>query len=347
MDISGIGAADDPDDDSRMFEAITAELDIDAAAIARDVAAEQATETPPAVSEPTSDRSTAPAAPPEPEPAPAPQSTRQPATAPIPPVAAVGGPMIGPPPRLPRLPSAPDYWGRHGLVAVYWIAILTGAIGQVIFFGELFDLGMWGYVAAAIIATTAETVMVSSGDTALHLRAEGRRKAQWLPFLLIAFLAAIAASGMNLSHWWAKNPSMAIIFGGIAFLGFVLHVVHGTGAGTQYLAEKRRYDAVVAEFEAEQRAAAEQARRERERQRRQVEQAARKPIAPTRRVVPGPAKKPASKQVDLTTLIPQALEAERKAGGRDKFGYRTLRREFGLTDPQARRLRQLMDEHSR
>jgi hypothetical protein len=210
-------------------------------------------------------------------------------------------------------PDAPDYWGRHGLVAVYWIAILTGAIGQVIFFGSLFKLGIWGYFAAAIIATTAETVMVSSGDTALHLRAEGRRKAQWMPFILIAFVAATAASGMNLSHWMKVNPSMAVIFGGIAFLGFLLHVVHGVGEGTQYLAEKKKYDQAVAEQEAEQRAEIEQARlehREQQRQHRLAEQAAAKQAATQVATVEAPAAaspakkanpKPSAKKLDAET----------------------------------------------
>lgn len=148
---------------------------------------------------------------------------------------------------MPKEPTAPNYWGSRGLVVVYWIAILTGAIGQVIFFGELFNMGWPGYVAAAVIATTAETIMVSAGDTALAKRSQGRRKTQWIPFLLIAFTAAAAASGMNLTHWWEKNISMAIIFGGIAFLGFLLHVIHGFGDGTQFLEDQAAYDKAVEE----------------------------------------------------------------------------------------------------
>ncbi|GAA1983278.1 hypothetical protein [Amycolatopsis minnesotensis] len=176
---------------------------------------------------------------------PVPERRDEPAPAPVPtPPVAVAVPARAE-------PVAPNYWGRRGLIGVYWIAILTGAIGQVIFFGELFNLGLPGYFAAGIIATTAETIMVAAGDTAMDLRAKGRPVRQWVWFMAIAVTAALAASGMNLTHWWAKNPSMAVLFGGIAFLGFLLHVLHGLGEGTQYLAEKRAFDKQVTTARAE------------------------------------------------------------------------------------------------
>ncbi|WP_027936312.1 hypothetical protein [Amycolatopsis sp. ATCC 39116] len=248
------------------------------------------------------------------------------AAVPVPVQIAPPAPLPQPRPRLPQAPTAPEYWGQRGLVAVYWIAILTGAIGQVIFFGDLFHLGWAGYLAATIIATTAETVMVSSGDTALDLRAKGRRKPQWVPFLLIAFAAAAAASGMNLTHWWAKNPSMAIIFGGIAFLGFLLHVVHGFGEGTEYLAEKKKYDKAIAELEAKQQAEIERARqqqarieKEQELQRRKPEQPATPPPPTPRassRTTPGPAKsrpaakKPSGNKITREEVLAWALQQD-------------------------------------
>jgi hypothetical protein len=151
---------------------------------------------------------------------------------------------------LPRQPQMPDYWGRHGLAFVYWIAIATGAVGQIAFFGAAFRLGIAGYVAAAVVATTAETIMVAAGDNALHWRALGRRRTQWVPFLAVAAISATAASYMNVSHWWADSTSMAVLFGGISFLGWVLHVLHGYGDGTQYLDDKARREAAEAELAA-------------------------------------------------------------------------------------------------
>lgn len=151
---------------------------------------------------------------------------------------------------LPRKPQMPDYWGRHGLVVVYWVAILTGAVGQIAYFGASFGLGVAGYVAAAVIATTAETLMVSAGDNALHWRAIGRRSTQWVPFLVVAAISAAAASYMNVSHWWRDSTSMAVLFGGISLLGWVLHVLHGYGDGTQYLEDQARREAAEAELAA-------------------------------------------------------------------------------------------------
>ena len=309
MDAFHVGAAGDQPDD-QMFEAITAHLtDLDTSPI--DPPAEQ-TEADEPAEPPAAPETPAPAPttdydrqrPPAPAPEPAPQLAPSPA--------AQSAPTATAAPRRPRpqAPPAPDYWGRHGLVAVYWIAILTGAIGQVIFFGSLFDLGIGGYIAAAIIATTAETVMVSAGDTALHLRSRGRRRPQWVPFLLISVIAATAASGMNLGHWWGENISMAVLFGGIAFLGYLLHVVHGFGEGTEYLAEKAKYDAAVAELKAAERAEIEQANREQQRQRRAAELA-----AATTKPTPAPAK----------TSKPD----KPKSRGKRKFDREVAHRELG------------------
>lgn len=319
--------AADPDD-NRMFEAITAHLsdltDLDTGVTDTDVDAAVTEQTPGA--EPAAP-ATEPAASETPPSFPVPIAEQErTATPAAPPPAPVCGaaPMLQAPQAAPDasaiqrpaldVPVAPNYWGRHGLVAVYWIAILTGAIGQVIFFGGLFNLGLGGYFAAAIIATTAETVMVSSGDTAMDKRAKGRRKAQWLPFLLIAFVAAFAASGMNLTHWWDQNPSMAVIFSGIAFLGFLLHIVHGFGEGTEYLAEQHRHEEALAEHRAEQQAAAEQARRDQERQLRQVEQAAR----PTTPSPAGPARTSSKATSRPRTAAPK--KPATSSTGSDKVG---------------------------
>src|SRR5699024_8160324 len=124
--------------------------------------------------------------------------------------------------------------------------ILTGAIGQVVFFGSLFGLGVWGFVAAGVIATTAETVMVSAGDAALKHRVEDSDNTRrWLPFLLVSFAAAAAASGMNLSHFWHINISLAVLFGGVSLLGYLLHILDGFVKGSGYLDRKQAYDEAV------------------------------------------------------------------------------------------------------
>lgn len=147
--------------------------------------------------------------------------------------------------RQPKPPTAPTFWGSNALEAVYWIAILTGAIGQVIFFGRLFDLGWPGYVAAAIIATTAETIMISSGDTALKFFTNGVPGRRWWIFLAVSIVAALTAAALNVTHWWGENRSMAVLFGGIALLGYVLHVTDGFVRAIGYREAKAAYEAEV------------------------------------------------------------------------------------------------------
>lgn len=168
-------------------------------------------------------------------------------------------------PPLPELPTEPtfnvdkEYWGHKALVGVYWIAIATGAIGQAIFFGELFNAGIVGYVGAVIGATTAETVMVTACDTALKHRVHGARKRRWLPFLIASFAAAFAASAMNLSHFAPVSVSLGVLLGGVSLLGFLLHVMDGFVKGSDHLDRKREYDEAVKQRQAEQRQRAEAA----------------------------------------------------------------------------------------
>lgn len=142
-------------------------------------------------------------------------------------------------------PSAPTFWGSRALEAVYWIAILTGAIGQVIFFGGLFDLGWPGYAAAAIIATTAETIMISAGDTALKFFTNGVPGKRWWIFLAVSIVAALTAAALNVTHWWGENKSMAVLFGGIAMLGYILHITDGFVRALSYREAKAAYEAEV------------------------------------------------------------------------------------------------------
>ena len=142
-------------------------------------------------------------------------------------------------------PTAPTFWGSRALEAVYWIAILTGAIGQVIFFGGLFDLGWAGYAAAAIIATTAETIMISAGDTALKFFTNGVPGRRWWIFLAVSIVAALTAAALNVTHWWGENKSMAVLFGGIAMLGYILHITDGFVHALSYREAKAAYEAEV------------------------------------------------------------------------------------------------------
>src|SRR5699024_9479314 len=62
-----------------------------------------------------------------------PDTTEQPEQQPVtPPPAAAPAPAPPAPhqPDLPPNPTPPSYWGARGLSVVYWIAILTGAVGQ-------------------------------------------------------------------------------------------------------------------------------------------------------------------------------------------------------------------------
>ncbi|EIF01238.1 hypothetical protein [Saccharomonospora glauca] len=160
-------------------------------------------------------------------------------------------PQPKPEPQPLKPPSAPIFWGSRALEAVYWIAILTGAIGQVIFFGGLFDLGWPGYVAAGIIATTAETIMISAGDTALKFFTNGVPGRRWWIFLAVSIVAACTAAALNVTHWVDKNVSMAVLFGGIAMLGYILHVTDGFVRAIAYREAKAAYEAEVQRREAE------------------------------------------------------------------------------------------------
>jgi len=189
----------------------------------------------------------------EPDPVPDEAATAQP-TQPAQPTPAV--PDSEPPELpLPELPAPsglnPDKAFRfyRFLEGVYWIAISTGAVGQIVFFGSLFGLGAWGYVAATVVATTAETVMVTSGDTALRHRALQAKRRRWFPFLLCSFAAAGAAAGMNLSHFWHINISLAVLFGGVSLIGYLLHIWDGFVQGSDHLDKQAAYDAVVRERE--------------------------------------------------------------------------------------------------
>ncbi|TLW89249.1 hypothetical protein FFT09_22750 [Saccharomonospora piscinae] len=179
---------------------------------------------------------------PTPAPAPVATSTTTPTPAPTRPA-----PQPKPEPQRQPLkpPSAPVFWGSRALEAVYWIAILTGAIGQIIFFGDLFNMGWPGYVAAAIIATTAETIMISAGDTALKFFTNGVPARRWWIFLAVSIVAACTAAALNVTHWVEDNVSMAVLFGGIAMLGFILHVTDGFVRAIAYREAKAAYDAEI------------------------------------------------------------------------------------------------------
>ncbi len=184
----------------------------------------------------------------EPTPAPAPVTT---STTTPPPTRPAPQPKPEPQRQPLKPPTAPTFWGSRALEAVYWIAILTGAIGQVIFFGGLFNMGWPGYVAAGIIATTAETIMISAGDTALKFFTNGVPGRRWWIFLAVSIVAALTAAALNVTHWWGENVSMAVLFGGIAMLGYILHVTDGFVRAIAYREAKAAYEAEVQRREAE------------------------------------------------------------------------------------------------
>lgn len=213
-----------------------------------------------------------------------------------------------PQPDLPDEPKAPTYWGQRGLSVVYWIAIITGAVGQMLAYGNLFGLGIPGYLAAAICATTLESAMVTATATALAKRVAGHPRLRWVPFLLAGFVAALGASALNLLHWSPISASLAALFSGIALLGYVLHVMDGMGEGTQYLARKANYDA---EVDRQRQRAEAHANAEYERQRAVWEtqqQAAQRAVATVEPATPEPAPQQpkASKTAKSTSKKPKS-----------------------------------------
>src|SRR5690606_32848234 len=92
-------------------------------------------------------------------------------------------------------------------------------------------------------ATTAETIMISAGDTALKFFTDGFPGKRWWIFLAVSIAAALTAAALNVTHWWGENRSMAVLFGGIAMLGYILHVTDGFVRAIGYREAKAAYEA--------------------------------------------------------------------------------------------------------
>src|SRR5699024_4342646 len=144
---------------------------------------------------------------------------------------------------------------------------------------------------------------------------------RWLPFLLVSFAAAAAASGMNLSHFWHINISLAVLFGGVSLLGYLLHILDGFVKGSGYLDRKQAYDEAVERRQAEQRQRAEATYERQLAAYESQQQATRRAVADVEPAAPAPqpkAKAKASKpKPDKTDRRFKQADAQRVLG--DEF----------------------------
>lgn len=160
-------------------------------------------------------------------------------------------------------PDQDPTFGERIFPGVYGMSIADGICGQVLGFGALFGGGAQHYVAAGAVGIGFEVIMVSFGELALGLRKREHPRRQWLPFLVFSAVGAGVASAMNLLHWWDFDPghTLAVIFAGVAALGYVGHMFAGFVKGTQQLANLQERRKIRAhELAEEQRMAAQQRR---------------------------------------------------------------------------------------
>lgn len=145
---------------------------------------------------------------------------------------------------VPDEPTEPTFKLRKLDRLAYWMSITAGAAGQIMFLGQIFGGSIAAYVFAALIASFAEAIMSAGGDWALEHMKEGRAHYQLL--MVFSLSVSVYAGGVNVSHFWAQNRSMAVMFGAASMLGFLLHLTNGYIRVKAYLKDKAaRKDALL------------------------------------------------------------------------------------------------------
>lgn len=208
-------------------------------------------------------------------------------------------------------PDSTQARGERIFPWVYGLSISIGITGQVAGFGALFGGALLHYLAAAVVGTGFELIMISFGDRSLGMRKREHKVRQWLPFMVISGIAAGVASAMNALHWWTFDPghTLALIFAGVAVLGYLGHMFAGFVEGTKNLAdlgERRRIRA--RELAAEQRQAADERRQAAAKQQQlQRTEELRKRAEQARKNLPRPSRKGEKIKKEQATVIGVAL----------------------------------------
>lgn len=144
---------------------------------------------------------------------------------------------------------------------IYWTSVLIGLVSQVIGWGTVFGGTLRAYVAAAIVGGICELTMVTTSDKGLNWAAQNRHPAEFLPFLLVATIAAHIAVYMVTTHW---HGTLGVYLGIVSAAGFLGHMLDGGFKAKRHrVAIQEREKAAAEQAEAE-RQAAEQARAEKE-----------------------------------------------------------------------------------
>lgn len=309
MDAHNIGAAEP--DDRRMFEAITAELDIDTAAIEQAATTPDPTSDPDPVESPQT-RPPAPApksdqelaAPTAPAPTTIPAATVPASVEPLPPPVRPERPALVKPtePKPPELGRA-EKTGHYASITGYVMSVGVGAFGQIMFLGTWLEAtlpspGNW--IAAMIGAAFAEIGMIGAGNSSLSKRKDGGR---WKLLFAVACFVCAAAVTMQVAHWLPKGFGVALVFGLASFVGFLIHMTIEHSKIRDHEDRVADYKVELDAYEAEEQARYEQdlatyeaAVGEQQRQRRLIQQAAEKaaPPAPSQ-AAPATTKPSASK----------------------------------------------------
>lgn len=144
-------------------------------------------------------------------------------------------------------PKGPDDPGsevsfplRKATKVGFAMTVAAAAVGQVMFFASFFGGGLFAYVGAGLIAAFAEVTMIGAGDSALRHKVEGNRG--WQMLLGVSGSIAAGATVMQVAHWWATNPVMALTFGVASIAGWAVHIASGLIEANGYLRRKQRWD---------------------------------------------------------------------------------------------------------
>lgn len=128
------------------------------------------------------------------------------------------------------------------------MSILLAALGQVLFFRELF-IGWFGHpalstIGALGIAACFEVGMIGAGDEAMHKRA--RNVGSWKLLLATSAFVAVVAVTVQTLHWM-PNVGLSVTFGFASMIGWIIHMVSGWVRANGYRQAVTRYTADKAE----------------------------------------------------------------------------------------------------
>lgn len=142
---------------------------------------------------------------------------------------------------------------------IYWTSVLIGLVSQVIGWGTVFGGGPQAYVAAAIVGGICELTMVTTSDKGLNWAAQNRTVGEFLPFLLVATVAAVVAVYMVTTHW---HGTLGVYLGMVSAAGFLGHMLDGGFKAKRARRVVQARESAAEAAAAAQRRAAEQARAE-------------------------------------------------------------------------------------